>query len=503
MFETPERIGLPNDQAVKPAAVLAATSAVQQAVIEFECRIVMLAADWADCNPGEMDADEAAGLRRIGRAVRGPQHVGGEGTPSIRWGVAAEFGAVACTTTGAAESLIADALDLRHRLPRLWRLVEGAGVRAWKARKVAQATRQLSVAGAAAVDAVVAPVVTSLPWGRCERLLEAAVMTADPIDAELRARAAEAERFVRSGPSHLGLKTLVARAHAGDVIWFMAMVNRIAEILLDDGDVDPVDVRRSKAIGILANPARALQLLADHAQPSRERGTTEQHPDTSDPADPTGGLDAADHLSISVLPPGIDPRRLQPTVNLVVHLAQDALTRSGAGTGVARVEQIGAVVTSQVQRFLGVADCRIRVQPVIDAAGVAAVDRYEVPESMRTALLSRSPADVFPWGVCTNRAMDLDHTIAYRVPGLGGAEGQTRIGNLGPLSRSHHLLKTFGGWHLRQPEPGSYVWRSPHGWHYLVNATGTHDLGNGLLARTLWASLLQASADARERAPAA
>ncbi len=43
------------------------------------------------------------------------------------------------------------------------------------------------------------------------------------------------------------------------------MCDRIAQILLLEGDTDPVGARRSKALGILANPARALALLTRHA----------------------------------------------------------------------------------------------------------------------------------------------------------------------------------------------------------------------------------------------
>ena len=47
-------------------------------------------------------------------------------------------------------------------------------------------------------------------------------------------------------------------------MWFLATINRIADILAAEGDTDPVGVRRSKAIGILAQPAQALALLAAH-----------------------------------------------------------------------------------------------------------------------------------------------------------------------------------------------------------------------------------------------
>ena len=451
--------------------VLNVAADVHRSLVEHECRILELAAEWADCHPGEV-----AG-RRAGIACDIAREFGGDGTPSVAWSCVAELGTVLQTTTGAAESLIGDALDLRHRLPRLWQVVVGAGVRAWKARKVAQATRHLSLAAAAAVDAAVASTITSVPWARFERLLEAAIMTADPADAEARAHAYEAERFVRAGRSVAGLKTLVARASAGEVIWFVAMVNRIAEILAADGDLDSADVRRSKAIGILANPAHALELLAAHAG----NGVGEPGGVALDPADPD-----VPHRSISVDPPTIDPRRLQPTVVLHVHLSSQALR---TGDGIARVEDVGPVTLGQVRRFLGSVGCRIRLLPTLDASGMPAVDRYEVPAAMREALLNRNPADVFPWGVCTSRRMDLDHTDPYRDPARGGPPGQTSLNNLGPLVRSHHRYKTFAGWRLRQPEPGTYLWRSPHGWYYLVNATGTHDLGNGVLAHALWDSV--------------
>ena len=47
-----------------------------------------------------------------------------------------------------------------------------------------------------------------------------------------------------------GLKTIVAKAAAGDAVWFLATMNRIAEILAARGDTDPVGARRARAVGI-------------------------------------------------------------------------------------------------------------------------------------------------------------------------------------------------------------------------------------------------------------
>ena len=99
------------------------------------------------------------------------------------------------------------------------------------------------------VDAATTPYLATLPWGRFVDLLEARIIAADPDAAEQRRVTAELERFVITGQSNEhGLKTLVAKATAGEVIYLVAMVDRIAEILLHQGDTDPVGARRSKAL---------------------------------------------------------------------------------------------------------------------------------------------------------------------------------------------------------------------------------------------------------------
>ena len=89
-------------------------------------------------------------------------------------------------------------------------------------------------------------------------------------------------------------------------------------------------------------------------------------------------------------------------------------------------------------------------------------------------MTSLHPVEVFPYGTTPTRTADLDHTQPHRQP---GPPGQTRRGNLGPLSRHHHRAKTFGGFTCHQPLPGLYLWRTPTGHWYQVDHTGTHHLG--------------------------
>ncbi|HET6698322.1 MAG TPA: hypothetical protein VFG88_04480, partial [Nocardioidaceae bacterium] len=44
------------------------------------------------------------------------------------------------------------------------------------------------------------------------------------------------------------------------------------------------------------------------------------------------------------------------------------------------------------------------------------------------------------------------------------------------IGRYPHRLKTHGRWRLKQPSPGVFLWRTPHGYYYLVDHHGTHPL---------------------------
>ncbi len=69
---------------------------------------------------------------------------------------------------------------------------------------------------------------------------------------------------------------------------------------------------------------------------------------------------------------------------------------------------------------------------------------------------SGCPVDSFPYATSASRSGDLDHTTPYRDPDQGGPPGQTRTGNLGPLTRRRHhrtkcSIQGLNGWLI---EPG-------------------------------------------------
>ena len=315
--------------------------------------------------------------------------MGGEGTPLVLGHCPSELGAVLETTYTGARHLIADALDLRDRLPRLWKTVQTGGVAAWKARRVAAATRTLTIAQAAEVDAVVHEVIASLGWSRFEAILDATIKQADPDGARAAEQDAATRRFVAVGRANdHHIRTLIARGTSLDILSFMAAVNRIAELLGDEGDPDPLDIRRSKAIGILARPAYALELLARH-----------QPEDSAEAADHDGDPDPErdGHLSS----PADSPRRRDghrcgcaPRIRLHVHLT-DAALRGADPRAVCRIEGLGPVTAQTVRDWLGRSDASVTVQPVV-LPDPPPVDGYEIPQAIRDALAARQPASVLP-----------------------------------------------------------------------------------------------------------
>ena len=181
-----------------------------------------------------------------------------------------------------------DGLTIRHRLPRLWERVLAGEIHHWKARQIADLTSDLSVATVGQVDEQTSGWAAQLPWTSFLKMLDATIVEVDEKAYRHRERLAAAKREVRATQSEEGLRTLIARGEAGDVALMLTLYQRVAECLAEDGDEDPLPVRMSTAIGIIANPPRLTDLLARHADdPDPHRQPWEQvaahQADESDP----------------------------------------------------------------------------------------------------------------------------------------------------------------------------------------------------------------------------
>ncbi len=451
-----------------PVATLAFAARSRAEADRLEAGILAAAAHWADLH-GVLDVDPDG---PDGHALPGMEQLvqlGGDGTPAVAEFAPAELGAELAMSPYAARQLIGDALDLRHRLPLLWGRVLAGEVKPWIGRKTADATRAVSAEVAAVVDRRVTKWAHSLSWGRLENIIAAAIIAADPTAAQQLARQAEQQQGVWAGQSSdHGIKDIYIRTEAPNAIWFDATIDRVADSLAALGDTDNKDIRRARAVGVLAQPQQALDLFATTARLAADGAGAGG--DAGQTTTPVGG-------GQPVPGPNVDAR---PPATLYIHLSEDSFTRDGAG--VARFEGVGPVTIEAVKKWLG--HCHVTVKPVIDLANQAPVETATRSRPAPRALHLRSPVDVFPYATNTTRRKQADHSDPYIDPGRGGPPrragppGQTRLDNLAPMVTFHHRIKTHSRWQVKQVFNGVFVWRSPHGRCYLVDHNGTHRINN-------------------------
>jgi hypothetical protein len=397
--------------------VLAAAESCADGIRDLEAELLRLAYQWAVIHdPDRLDPAVSA-LPGREQARR----YGGAGTPMVTEFAAAALGVRIGRSTYAARALMADALDLHHRLTQHWARVEAGEVRASYARFVVAKTRDLTPEQAAYVDAAVVESADGrIPWSRFEALVEAKVAAADPETTQAKEEAASRATFAKKLRTEAhGMATFMVRADVATIDQIDAAVTARAATLTEALPGADEDTRRVHAVLLMANP-----------------GAT----------------------------PETNLQDLLPTVQLYLHsyLGPDA-------EPIARLEGHGPVTEAWVTRVLG-PKCRFKVQPVLDLAGQAPVDAYEIPDRHRQAVHLMTPADTFPHSSSLSRKMQVDHTVPYDQGGVSG------IGNYGPMTTLHHRIKTHGGWQVKQPFPGIYLWRDPHGGYTLVDHTGTRRL---------------------------
>lgn len=410
-------------------ATLAAVEGEVVARRAAEARDLRLAAHWADLHASDPQRDR--GGHRVWQGEDRLIQVGGDGTPLVQDLCLSELAIARRVHHHAARAVVADALDLRHRLPRWWQAVQELHLEPWLARKAAALSRPLDQFRVMVVDAALPDDIAEISPARLLDIVRAKVIEADPARHARLLEAEKKRRYVSlSQTDEFGLRHVIARVHAGDAVWIDAMVERVADLIADRFPSDTTrDVLRSEAFGWLARPEELLALLHGGESPT--------------------------------------PR--QQAV-LHVHLSEAAV---GTDTAVARVEGIGPILSRQVVEWLR--HCHVSVQPVVDLHDQVAVDAYEHPDSVRNRVALRSPADSFPHANQVTRNVDLDHVERF----VRGARGQTGDHNCQPLGRTGHRAKTHGGYRVRQIRPGVYVWRTPHGLTRLVDHRGTTVLPAG------------------------
>jgi hypothetical protein len=137
------------------AAVLAAARRARSAENAAAAEVLTQVVAWAQLHE-VTDLDDAA-TWIAGRGQDTGIPLGGEGCPLVSEFAVAELATALGLSWGSGRNLVAQALELFHRLPRLWTRVQEGTLPAWRARRIAEETPCLSAEAAEYVDRMLAP----------------------------------------------------------------------------------------------------------------------------------------------------------------------------------------------------------------------------------------------------------------------------------------------------------------------------------------------------------
>ncbi|SEC31623.1 protein of unknown function [Nocardioides exalbidus] len=422
-----------------------------------------LAARWADLHPPE-SIHLAAAFTTTGSEHEEP--IAGDGCPLVAEFCVAELGAVLGISTTAAKKLIGHALELRHRLPRLWGQVHSGSVPAWRARSVAEATihsvPSLTRDAAGWVDDQVAAVAGKVGVAQLDRLVAEAIKRYDLAHPDPWSDPEDGYLYV--DPRHVTV--LDQDVHFAGTIHVEADLDLADGIDLDHalardaatqkalGSTETLDVRRAKALGNLARTQTALDLSAGGRVADEERG----------------GVSRPDLPNLPV------------AREVVFHAHFDAdITSEGTVFGpTGRMEnRQKLLLLEQLQSWCGDSRTTITVKPVIDLNHNLNAPGYEIPDRIREQVILRDRTCVFPHCTRPARRCDVDHVVEYDHDAEAEGRpqpGPTRSDNLACLCRSHHRLKTFTSWRYQMVAPGVFEWTSPHGHRFRRDRSGTSRL---------------------------
>jgi hypothetical protein len=426
---------------VEAAAVLASARPARATANAAEAQVLADAVTWAQLH--EVIDPEDAATWWAGRGQDTGIPIAGPGAPLVSEFAVAEFATALGLSAGSGRVLVAHALELAYRLPRIWARVRGGSLAPWRARRIAEETLALSLEAAGFVDQMVAPFAHKTGVAQTQRTVEEAIARFMPDYAAERCQQAADGRYFtidHAQVSFAGTSRIHGELDLADALDLEDAVAAGATQLAALGNQDTLDVRRAAAVAALARGQQPLVFQDEDATVSAGSTTS----------------------------------RIRQVV-LYVHLSEDALRSNDPNTPV-RVENAGGqlLTAGQIAEWCRRDDtAKITVKPVIDLHQQHAVDQYKVPDWLAERIQLRDKTCVHPYCNRPARSCDTGHIVAYDED---GPPGQTSTDNLAALCRLHHRMKTHGGWTYTMLEPGAFLWASPHGHSYLRDQTGTTDL---------------------------
>ena len=418
---------------------------------------------WAITHPAEsIEEAETIRLRSFGDTAI---PLAGPGAPLVAEFSLAEFAATIGLPTEAGKRYVGHALELRYRLPRLWKRVVAGDLAAWKARRIADQTLHLTHRGRQVRRPAPRP---GRPQGPPQPRSTGSSRKPSPGTCPRKPKNAAAPPGTRpTSPS-----TTTASASPAPAPSPARSTTSTPSTSTTPSAPKPNASATSATPRPSTNAAPSPSATSPAATSPSTTPPHATHRPTDRPADrppprqpdkPTRAAGRSCSTCTSPRPPSAAPATMPEP---------PAAQRSGgwrtpAPRSPPRPSATGSAAPT----------CKVTVKPVVDLAEHVSVEAYEVPDRIAEPAALRDISCVFPW--CTRPARrlrpdqhpcDNDHPVPYHQG------GPTCSCQIAPLCRRHHRLKTHGGWTYHVLEPGSYLWTSPHGYQYLRDHTGTLDI---------------------------
>jgi len=382
-------------------------------------------ASWAQAKQAKMLAAFA-----YRRPPSGPYDDGFQNSDTISRFAADEISCALSLTKRGAENRLGLAVQLTDSLPGTLAAWERGDLDWPKVNLIADRTAVLTNDAAARVEESVLPRADHLTTGQLRRIVDRAVIAADPDAANTRHDKERLARDVTTRPATDGMAVLSAYLCAEEA----AAAKRVLDQLTANPAADdPRSVGQRRADTL-------MQLIAGHTLSGEVTVST-----------PT--------------------ERLANTGKPLVHLIVSADTLTGQSAAPAELVGYGPIPSELARRLAADATWqRIRTDPATGDIVDISRTRYRPPAALADYVRARDRVCTFP--TCRQPAVDcdLDHSVPYRRDGTGPTSDK----NLTAKCRRHHLLKHHTGWLTTQHDNGSVTWISPAG-HKYVNQPETYN----------------------------
>lgn len=366
----------------------------------------------------------------------------------------AQVGAACNIGPWAASKQMSIATSLRNRLPRTAALFATGAVSARVIDAVTWRTKLITDPDAMAlVDAAIAGVAADYGTRSDDGLIAAVDLWVEKFDpaAVIRSRSAARDRYVefddRDDPN--GVCSFWGRLRVTDRKVLEQRLNDLADTVCAD-DPRSTRERRADALGALGVVGPALQRLTCLC---------------GNPACDGSGKDVRSAaVSIYVLTDRVpDAATSTPAPPEPTEPAATAGRSADPAPPAVGVLLGGGVIPAAMLADLIGTGATVRSLPA--TADLGTERRYRPSAKLSAFVRLHAMTCMFPGCNRAAHTCDLDHLIPWPA-------GATHPGNMFPLCREHHLVKTFCGWVPTARPDGSVEWTAPAG-HSYVKRPGT------------------------------